>query len=150
MRFDVHQHLKPLLTPLKTISTLLAYFFRCRHHSITQGEGRYICPDCGDAVVMEWVVTKCGSCYHQRQTVSLWGEVQPLSSFCHHCGDTAYTIEHLKQPAFYQLNHAVLSIQAENTYLDKMNRLFKQNINNISAWVDNENTFIPIALIANN
>lgn len=123
----------PIITK---IAALPLYFLRCRHHRITHGEGRHICPDCGEAVVLQWQVCQCAGCHQQRKTVNLWGKIQPFHNFCTSCGDTDFQVVTLKNPEFYQLHSAVLVVQNEQNYLNHLQQLFKHNAQTVSVWLE--------------
>jgi len=121
---------------LKSLWRFFLYFFRCRHHHLTSGEGRYICPNCGDSVVLQWVVLRCRGCGHKRQGINAWGQLHACDGFCSHCGHHQYQSQALKNPAYYQLNGAVLTITNEQSYWTKWHRLVSEKITTVQVWLE--------------
>jgi len=86
----------------------------CSHGNTRVVEGKTFCPDCGVGVVFRWVVLRCSGC-HQRRPGRYWmRQVVPQERCCTYCGDANYETQVLENPSFYQIRHAMLSVEAED------------------------------------
>lgn len=86
----------------------------CRHPHLPLAEGKAYCAHCGQGVIARWTVLRCQGC-HTRRPAQYWlNTLTPKERYCHQCGETAYQLTRLEQPAFYQLEHALLILATES------------------------------------
>jgi len=108
----------------------------CRHEQITPNMKAGYCPDCGEYVKNQWVITRCSCCGVKQQSKVMKGKVSADVSYCRNCGSSSFVTEEINNIDIANINYAVVLKQTiENR---------KQSF--IQTWVE-ENNFIQIKLL---
>ena len=95
--------------------------FTCNHARVSLAEGKSICPDCGQGVIVRWAVLRCRECNVRRAGRYLFRSLMPVDNYCTHCGEHETNVEYLESPEYYVLmNKAILVVQSEADYLQSM------------------------------
>ena len=85
--------------------------FFCTHPRISVSEGKCYCPDCGQGLIYQWVLLRCGQCHGRRDSRYLLRQILPRYRYCLQCGEAAWQLNYLESPAYFQLHKARLIIR---------------------------------------
>ena len=118
---------------------MLMFSFRktsCSHEKITPNMIAGYCPDCGEYVKNQWVITRCACCGVKQQSRVMRGKVSADTSYCRNCGSSSFKTEELESIDIVNVNYAIV---------------LKQTVENkrhsfIQTWID-ENTFTSMKLL---
>ena len=108
----------------------------CSHEQITPNISAGYCPDCGEYVKNQWVITRCACCGLKQKSKAMRGKVTADARYCRNCGSDSFLSEALEQIDIVNINYAVLLKETVQTR--------KQSF--IQTWID-ENTFTSIKLL---
>ena len=118
---------------------MLMFSFRktsCSHEKITPNMVAGYCPDCGEYVKNQWMITRCACCGIKQQSRVMRGKVSADTSYCRNCGSSSFKTEELESIDIVNVNYAIV---------------LKQTVENkrhgfIQTWID-ENTFTSMKLL---
>ena len=81
---------------------------KCSHSLVKADVDFAYCPDCGELIENEWIITRCACCGIKQKAIIKNGEIIPEANFCHNCGGNEYIVEKLPKINFIDINYAVL------------------------------------------
>lgn len=80
----------------------------CHHDKILPNMEAGYCPDCGEYVKNEWVVTRCACCGTKQKTLLMRGKVTADVKFCRNCGCDSFVEQKLDEIDIVNINYAVV------------------------------------------
>lgn len=108
----------------------------CHHDKISPNMIAGYCPDCGEYVKNQWVITRCACCGAKQKASIMRGKVVAGTKFCRNCGSNSFIEEELESIDIVNINYAVILKQTVQN----------RRPNFIQSWVE-EGAFVSIKLL---
>lgn len=139
----------PLARVTRLALAFLVYAFKqmahCRHHNAVFSEGKVVCPDCGQALIRNWVMLRCADCDGLRRPVYWFDSVLPGERHCPHCGGQAFYQVPIELPL--QPQHLPWAILTRQSHKQRQEPKWKV----VRVWVEaqRQTGLLPLRLGTN-